>query len=163
MMYHGLKAVVFRLKDMARIKKRIYPHLFRHSRVTHLLSTGLINEAQAKVYFGWTPDSRVLAEYSHLVSRDADQAILAINGIKVEKDAQRPQIVACPRCQRPNAPEARFCIQCSSVLDSRSAFREDDTSKTDRLLDLLLKDVSVQRAIAGRLESVSTAVLKELL
>ena len=40
--------------------KRIYPHLFRHTRATHLLLTGQMNETQAKVYFGWSPDSKMI-------------------------------------------------------------------------------------------------------
>jgi len=67
--YSGLSSIVKRLARKAGIKKRIYPHLFRHTRVTHLLLSNQLNEAKAKVLFGWTPDSKMLSEYSHLISR----------------------------------------------------------------------------------------------
>ena len=63
MKYGAFRALVQRLREKARIKKRLYHHLFRHTRVTHLLSNKQINEAQAKVYFGWLPSSTMLSEY----------------------------------------------------------------------------------------------------
>ena len=106
----------------------------------------------------------MLSEYSHLVSRDADSAILAINGIKVEKDQVRPQTVQCPRCQRANAPGSRFCVQCSSLLDPQAAFRDEgDKAKTDSLLNLIMSDEAIQRAILEKLGSLEPARLRELL
>lgn len=163
MHYAALRGLVLRLKERAGIKKRIYPHLFRHSRVTHLLSTGLINEAQAKIYFGWTPDSKMLSDYSHLVSRDADTAILAINGIRVERAQQKAQTKPCPRCQRANALDARFCVQCSASLDPAAAFKQDqERKKTNDLLNLVMTDAQVQRAILSKLSTIETDHLADL-
>jgi site-specific recombinase XerD len=35
--YGAFRAIVLRLVNKAGIKRRVYPHLFRHTRVTHLL------------------------------------------------------------------------------------------------------------------------------
>jgi len=85
--YHQLRYGSFRklCKDIfqkAGINKRFHPHIFRHSRVTINLSKGIMNEAQAKAYFGWTPDSNMFSNYAHLVSQDANAAILEAAGIK---------------------------------------------------------------------------------
>jgi len=48
--YGTAKTVLKKLAKKARIKRRIYPHLFRHSRATHLANH--LTEAQMKQYFG---------------------------------------------------------------------------------------------------------------
>jgi len=58
----------------AGIKKRIHPHLFRHSRATHLASR--LTEAQLKEMFGWTAGSDQAATYVHLSGRNVDDAVL---------------------------------------------------------------------------------------
>jgi len=162
--YPGLRAIVLRLKEKAGIKKRVYTHLFRHSRVTHLLAKGLINEAQAKVYFGWTPDSKMLAEYSHLICGDANDAMLQINGIKKKEETIVVQTKKCPRCQRINTPDAKFCVFCSSVLDEKEAFLQDkEKAVTDILLNMLLKDSEVQNRLSKILNGMELSKLKEII
>ena len=93
MRYAAFRALVLRLKERAKIKKRIYPHLFRHTRVTHLLRNKQINESQAKVYFGLVPSSKMLSEYSHLVSQDVNDIMLEIHGIKTLEKKQESKIL----------------------------------------------------------------------
>lgn len=56
LMYRSATDVLKSLAEKAGIKKRIYPHLFRHSRATHLASH--LTEAQMKQYFGWVQDQK---------------------------------------------------------------------------------------------------------
>jgi len=163
MMYAALRAVVLRIRKKAGIARRLYPHLFRHSRVTHLLMNRQLNEAQAKVYFGWSPDSTMLSEYSHLVSKDVNDTILQIHGVKVVDKPERKDAKICPRCKRINAMEARFCILCSSILDAEEAFRQDqEKGRTDQLLNLILSDERIQQIVVAKLSSLDNAKLKEL-
>jgi len=74
-----VRKILRRLKKKAGIKKRIYPHLFRHSRATHLSS--FLTEAQMNVFFGWKQGSPMASTYVHLSGRDIDKAILKIHGI----------------------------------------------------------------------------------
>ena len=62
--------------------KRVYPHLFRHSRATHLLRMR-VPEAMVKKLLGWTPGSPMLSRYSHLANADAYMALLRAQGYKV--------------------------------------------------------------------------------
>jgi site-specific recombinase XerD len=74
------------LKDIAKragINKKVYPHLLRHSRATHLAS--FLTEAQMKEFFGWTQSSNMASIYVHLSGRDVDNALLKIYGLKKEE------------------------------------------------------------------------------
>ncbi len=69
--------------------KRIYNHLFRHSRTTWALASGM-TEAQVKALYGWTPGSTMLSRYSHLTSKDAYKGLLRAQGLEPEKvDVER--------------------------------------------------------------------------
>lgn len=148
MTYAAFRALVLRLKKRAKIKKRIYPHLFRHTRVTHLLGNKQINESQAKVYFGWTPSSKMLSEYSHLVSQDVNDAILEIHGLKTSDKKNEPKVKQCPRCNRVNPPDHLFCKNCGSILDVKTAVQLDQKRKGfDDIAAPLMMDKDVQEAL----------------
>jgi integrase/recombinase XerD len=86
----GYNAVMKMLKEVALrcgVTKRVHPHLFRHSRATHLANK--LTESQMRVYFGWTGGSKMSAIYVHLSGRDVDEAILELNG--VEKPRNDPE------------------------------------------------------------------------
>lgn len=153
MRYAAFRALVLRLVAKAGIKKRVHPHLFRHSRVTHLLMNRQINEAQAKVYFGWVPNSSVLSEYSHLISNDVNDTILQMHGIKTDtqqKSAFTPK--QCPRCVTINDPESQFCHKCGGILDVQIALRLDEERKGgDDLMAALVKDPEVQKVLVKKI------------
>lgn len=67
------------LKTLCRragISKRIYPHLFRHSRATFL--AGYLTEAQLCCYMGWTISSAMPRIYVHLNGHDLDAALTRV-------------------------------------------------------------------------------------
>jgi len=72
--------IAIMLKNCAKkvgIKKRIYPHLFRHTRATHLAK--FLTEPELKIYFGWSPKSRMAEVYVHLSSRDVENKIIQLS------------------------------------------------------------------------------------
>ncbi len=101
----------------AKIERRIYPHLFRHTRATILASR--VTEAPLEAQMGWVHGSRMTQTYVHLSGRDQDNAILKAYGIEVKEErpieSQKPSL--CPRCREPNDPKARFCWKCGMILD----------------------------------------------
>lgn len=112
------------LKETARligIKKRVYAHLFRHSRATHLAK--YLTEQELKVYFGWVGDSKMACVYVHLSGKDIENKILEINGIIAPKTTanghSKPK--QCPRCKIMNDYTSKFCSSCSQVLDIKEA------------------------------------------
>ncbi|MFH1978455.1 MAG: site-specific integrase [Candidatus Aenigmatarchaeota archaeon] len=116
----------------AGIKKRIYPHIFRHSRATYMANK--LTEQQLKVYFGWTGDSAMASTYVHLSGRDVDNAILELNGIKekTEENGNGFKVKNCPRCRVNSDPSSKYCNRCGMVLDDNEAFDlKDLTSNED--------------------------------
>ena len=153
MEYTSFRALVNRLVLRSKIKKRVYHHLFRHTRVTHLLINKQINEAQAKVYFGWVPNSTMLSEYSHLISKDANDAILAMHGIKTDKQKEslfKPK--QCPRCSVINSADACFCHKCGCILDVNAAIDLDDQrSHADKMMNQLVKNPEVLQFLVRKI------------
>ena len=83
----SVQGVLHMIKGTARrakIQKRVYSHLFRHSRATFLLASGL-SEPQVKSLLGWDPGSTMLSRYSHLASKDSYRGLLRSMGMKPEK------------------------------------------------------------------------------
>lgn len=81
---HGGYGIVTRAARHAGIAKRIYPHIFRHSRATFLLANGM-TDAQVKALLGWVPGSMMLNRYAHLTSKDAYGGLLKAMGLEPEK------------------------------------------------------------------------------
>jgi len=121
-------AVIKILKTLAKragIKKRLYPHLFRHSRASHLANK--LTEAQMKEYFGWKQDSDMAAVYVHLSGRDVDAALLKASGILAEEElkTEKFRLVTCQRCGESNSPGSGFCRRCGSPLSLAVALEVD--------------------------------------
>ncbi|MBI5051296.1 tyrosine-type recombinase/integrase, partial [Candidatus Micrarchaeota archaeon] len=72
-MHGSIYVLIKKLAAKAGVNKRIYPHLFRHSRATAM--AGKFTEAQMKEYFGWVQGSDMAATYVHLSGRDVDIAL----------------------------------------------------------------------------------------
>jgi integrase/recombinase XerD len=123
LMYPAMRKLLNELFRTAGITKRVHPHLFRHSRATYCLATGLMTEAQAKAYFGWAPNSDQLATYAHLLASDANAAILRENNlVEQKKVSEELKAVTCYRCQELNSPTSDYCARCNAVINLHKAY-----------------------------------------
>ncbi len=148
--YNSARKIIKTLAEKANIKKRIYPHLFRHSRATELAIH--LTDAQMDQYFGWTQGSNMPSTYVHLSGNDLEDSILKINGLKKEEREQEVAVKKCPRCQKMNIPNGKFCIRCGSPLDTKSMFEfEDKRKEMDNLMSLLMRDSEVRNLIMDKL------------
>lgn len=73
--YGTIRQMLHRTAKKAGIKKRIHPHLFRHSRVTQLSDMG-IDQQKINSLLGWTPDTRMMNIYSHLTTKQANDELI---------------------------------------------------------------------------------------
>lgn len=137
----------------AGIKKRIFLHLFRHSRLTDLDRKGLSHTAM-KHYAGWTRKSNMPAVYSHFSAQDTKDLIYQADGLakpKVKKTILEP--VICVKCDTPNDKTNRFCYLCGNPLDEES-MKEYEISE---LLKRLIKsDPSLSKILAEKIKQLKS-------
>jgi integrase len=148
LMYAALRKLLIELFREAGITKRVYPHLFRHSRATYCLASGLMTEAQAKAYFGWSPDSAQLATYAHLLASDANNAILRENNlIATTEHHDELRATKCYRCAELNATMAEYCTRCGAVLDLKKAYEHQQLHDMKEELFTRMFKVMVERGL----------------
>jgi hypothetical protein len=111
----------------AEISKNIYPHLFRHTKLT-AMAKGM-TDAQLRIYAGWTNTSIMTGVYIHLSGADIDNKQLEMYGMKtddvVEETPLKP--VKCPQCNAKNSPLAIFCYSCRGKIGDIPIDTEVDT------------------------------------
>ena len=109
--------LLVRYAKVAGLNKRVYPHLLRHSRATHLAN--VLTEAQMREFFGWTKRSEMPSVYVHLSGRDVDRTLLRHYGIVIEEEvspAEALKPMHCPRCGFENPASFEYCGRCSMML-----------------------------------------------
>lgn len=149
--------LVQRLAKKAGIKKKVHPHVLRHSRLTKLAT--LLKEPEMRNFSGWTKDSSMPAVYVHLSGRDIDKRMLEISGVKEaleEKGAPSPlEPKVCPRCQYKNPADSKYCARCSLVLDLKTALELDqERQKIDDVMTLALDDPEVQKLLLEKAKAL---------
>jgi len=152
--YGAAKVMLKKVAGRAGIRKRVYPHLFRHSRATFLAN--FLTEAQLKHHFGWVQASDMASTYVHLSGRDVDNALLKLQGVKVDNQQKEAVLktILCPRCNEKNSPTSKFCMRCGSPLDLESALKVDALrAKADKLMSILVQDPEVLEKLLSKLDS----------
>lgn len=61
---------------LAGLRKKVNPHIFRHSRASELAQK--LKESQLRAYMGWGASSKMPEVYIHLSAQDMDKAILGL-------------------------------------------------------------------------------------
>lgn len=140
--YDTIRTLLRRYFKRANITKPYHPHIFRHSRATYVLASGVMNEQQAKAYFGWTPSSKMLSTYAHLLTSDANNAILAEHHLlPPARTAEGLTTIPCPTCSELNTGNATHCTRCTNPLDTKTLHEQQATR--DHKDALLFKVVEV--------------------
>ena len=119
------------------LKKKIYPHLFRHSRLTELAKH--LTEAELCKFAGWVIGSKQARRYVHLAHEDVENKILSIHGIKKPKEIKMAEIIKtikCPVCTYENSNIDKYCSRCGSVLDIKTVIKHGEIAKKlDNIMD----------------------------
>jgi len=146
--FSGLSHLMRVLQERTGIKKDIYPHLFRHSRASHLANK--FTEQQLKQFLGWTAGSNMAAVYVHLSQRDIQDAVLKAYGIESKtEDNNKFKVSKCPRCKEINPDQSAYCGKCGLPL------KDDARQKIDS--EMAEIDIEIMRAVAS-----NPAILDEL-
>jgi len=125
----SLDFIVQQIAKKAGISKRVYPHLFRHTRATHLAKH--LTEQELKIFFGWTMGSDMPSTYVHLSGKDIEQKILQLSGIVPKEKEGAPIIptVYCLKCHEKNSVGDRFCKRCGEELPSKETIEKIEAVK----------------------------------
>jgi integrase/ribosomal protein L40E len=143
----GIYLVVKKLTKKAGIKKKVHPHLFRHTRSTHLAKD--FTDSELKIMQGWTAGSRMTEIYIHLSGADIDRKRLEKAGLLTREEARKEddslKARVCPRCKENNPSTARFCPKCGMALDIETAVKIDtgDAEMELEFLDLMQREPRV--------------------
>jgi len=147
-----LANIVYSAKRRAGLKKRVHPHLFRHSRATHLAKD--FTEQELKVIFGWSGSSQMPATYVHLSGADLDRKMLEKRGI-IQTDDHRHENelkpVACRNCHCENSATARFCTQCGIAFNLKDAINADQEKQDAvKFIDAIFKNEEMKSLFAKK-------------
>lgn len=127
---YGARMMLRRRARDAKLKKRVNPHIFRHSQASVLADD--LTEAQMNEYLGWKQGSKMPAIYVHLSGRNVDQKILELKGMKKhEKTTEAGSVMGCSRCGNINPPTGKFCMKCALPLDLKAALELDEEKEKE--------------------------------
>lgn len=108
-----LNNYIKRIAKKAGIEKRVYVHLFRHSRATYLY--GKLKEKEMMYIFGWWT-RKTIDRYSHLKPDDVKKTLLSIYGVVKKEEKEEIKIVKCPRCGFGKHENSLYCNRCGYPL-----------------------------------------------
>ncbi len=148
--YRGLAKRLRIIARRAGVEKKITPHLFRHSRITHMLQQGYSESVVKKIMWG-NLDTNMLSTYGHLTDSDIDDEIASMAGVKppaAKEAAECLEPRQCPRCYTVNGPTQNFCGECGleltkqAVEDVKIAEQQAElTPEYQALYDKIMRDL----------------------
>jgi len=151
--YAACVRILRKLFKLSGVRKKYNPHLFRHSRATHLAKLKL-NEAMLKKFFGWTDRSGMAAYYVHLAESDVDDALLGLHGIEIKKEGKKLEkifrVIVCPSCGKEHTPDVKIC-PCGMIFD-RTLTKKRIAG--DKILDQMLESPDFTMAFERRLKEM---------
>ena len=118
--YRDARGDIWKASKLAKISKKVHPHLFRHSAATRDSTYGL-NERMLEIKYGWSKGSRMAARYTHIQDvQVVDSHLLGIYAGK-QIEAPKPTLVTsdCPRCNEKNTPGMSYCGKCGCPLNKQ--------------------------------------------
>jgi len=133
----GVYDIIADVKAKSGVKRKITPHIFRHTSATYDGAT--LNESMLCQKYGWVIGSTMARRYCHFNEQVLGEQILKRAGIKQE-EAKKGKI--CPRCGEPNNVFADECSKCHQVLNAKKlleqeASKEQEISKLKSQVDMM--------------------------
>ena len=164
MTYDDVRKALRASSKRAGITKRIYPHLFRHTRASILASR--VAEAPLEAQMGWVPGTKQMATYVHLSGKQTDTAILKAYGVEVpETTIIEPSPVKCPRCGELNPSEGSYCRKCwlPLTVEATLELKEKEEHIQKELESRGMINPQVKALIENMPESERTGILASII
>jgi len=124
--WNAMAVQINRIAKRAGMAKHLTPHLFRHSRITHLLREGA-SESVVKMMMWGSLNTDMLMTYAHLTGGDVDAEISRLYGLdtKSGQKSARLEPRICPSCNLINPPGEDYCRGCMEALSIQAIADED--------------------------------------
>ncbi len=124
--WNAMAVQINRIAKRAGMTKHLTPHLFRHSRITHLLREGA-SESVVKMMMWGSLNTDMLMTYAHLTGGDVDAEISRLYGLdtKSGQKSARLEPRICPSCNLINPPGEDYCRGCMEALSVQAIADED--------------------------------------
>lgn len=154
--YAALAKQIRRVARRAGLSKRITPHLFRHSRITHLLQEGM-KESTLKMMMWGSVSSDMLKTYAHLTGLDIDTEISRLYGMDAGQGTARYEKlepIVCSSCNLVNPPGEDYCRNCMEPLTPKAIAEEESVQR------FVLKNFSMFRKYLDKVEREQQASIK---
>lgn len=142
--YAAARRMLGRVCKRAKIKKRVYMHLVRHSAATN--GALWLGEAEMRKRFGWSVTSKMPSKYAHINQEDVEDKVLNHYGIKKD-NVNEPRIPKiCPICTNPNAFDSDMCDRCGKPLTVEQALLlESESEQKKNQLETRLEKMEVMQ------------------
>ncbi len=125
MTHIAVRRVLDRAAERGGVTKRIHPHLFRKSRITHMIARNF-QESVIKESCWGNQDTGMLRTYIQLREGDMDREFLRRAGVDVPDEGDARQLERpCPRCHRLVGPTFDFCPKCAMPLSADARAEHD--------------------------------------
>jgi integrase len=155
--YESVRRIYRNLTKRAGLSKRVYTHLFRHTRATELAKS--LTEAEMKEYLGWVQDSRMASNYVHLSGRDIDAAILRASG-KSPQEQSDSRILKSENCRDCGREVSLGYIHCPYCGSQQRPNTKTDTPLANNLIakvvKALISDEETQSLIRRKIQQISS-------
>lgn len=117
--------VISRAVARSGIQKRVHPHLFRKSRITHMIAQNY-QESVIKESMWGNLGTDMFQSYVQLAEKDIDAEFLARAGV-VPKEESTPAFLPrpCPECGNLAAPTADYCARCGAALTDEARAKQE--------------------------------------
>lgn len=111
-----LSGILKRATKRAGIKKRVYLHLLRFSRATHI--SPHLTESVMRNIFGWSHNSSMPSHYAKLSDGQAQESLFR-NVYGIENNGNGEKDVFCSRCKAKVQNGTDQCWRCGLILNEK--------------------------------------------
>jgi len=117
--YPTVQSIIKRVAERAKINKRVYSHLLRGSRITHLLEQGLSENIVKEIHWG-NQGTGMIRVYARMHPEQIVKGMLRHQGIEIDEHMKARVVEGrtCSRCGLVNPPTALYCNKCRLPLTS---------------------------------------------
>ena len=160
--YKSLKRVLYKAGRKAKCNKDLNPHSWRKARATDCARKGW-TEFEMDKWFGWEFGSRMPAIYINRAGINLANRNLKDNGMLEEQhEESRLKPIACSVCKFVNEAGIKFCGECGSPLDVRTAVNlEEKRKKADATMEWVINEPEVREVIFKVIKRKNTEIPNE--